>query len=148
MSDLYQTAKKAAEEMDVSTPPDSIVLYSISFLPTTQNRDKAFEYVKKNPGKQTIEQTACGKCLIELGLYNKPYFLPSEQVAEIWGIASRRFIAGAGGNVTAFVEQADARSVFRRFELPALLNNPRLSSINGMNKFEFAQIFQNTAQNL
>ena len=40
--DLYKQAMTVAETIDVSSPENSVVLYSISYLPTTHNRDLAF----------------------------------------------------------------------------------------------------------
>ena len=48
----------------------------------------------------------------------------------------------AAGEVTAFVDNADPRSVFRRMELPNILENPRLTTINGIDKLEFAGKFK------
>lgn len=49
--DLYKQAMTVAETFDVSSPENSVVLYSISYLPTTRNRDLAFDCVRSNPGK-------------------------------------------------------------------------------------------------
>lgn len=139
MLKLYNQAKKIAEQEDVTTPADSLVLYSISFLPTTENKDKAFAWLKEHPQAMMIDQTPCGKRLIELGLLDR--ILPQEQEAEIWGIASKRLIAVAKGNVTAFVQGADARSVFRRQELPGLIANAEVKTINHLDKLIFAKQF-------
>ena len=53
--DLYKQAMTVAETFDVSSPENSVVLYSISYLPTTRNRDLAFDCVRSNPGKMMIE---------------------------------------------------------------------------------------------
>lgn len=66
--DLYKQAMTVAETFDVSSPENSVVLYSISYLPTTHNRDLAFDCVRSNPGKMMIEHTACGAELVRLGL--------------------------------------------------------------------------------
>ena len=130
---------EAAAADDVSTPPDSLVLYSISYLPTAENKDKAFAYLQTNPKAMMIDQTPCGKKLIALGMLD--HVLPKEQIVEIWKLASKRLIAAASGNVTAFVDKADKRSVFRQQELPGLLKNDNVKTINGIDKFTFAQRF-------
>ncbi len=139
MQKLYEQAMQAAATDDVSTPPDSLVLYSISYLPTAENKDKAFAYLQTNPKAMMIDQTPCGQKLIALGMLED--VLPKDQIVEIWKLASKRLIAAASGNVTAFVNKADKRSVFRQQELPGLLKNNKVKSINGMDKFAFAQRF-------
>ena len=139
MQKLYEQAMRAAAVDDVSTPPDSLVLYSISYLPTAENKDKAFAYLQTNPKAMMIDQTPCGQKLIALGMLED--ILPKDQIVEIWKLASKRLIAAASGNVTAFVNKADKRSVFRQQELPGLLKNDKVKSINGMDKFAFAQRF-------
>lgn len=141
MQKLYEQAMQAAAADDVSTPPDSLVLYSISYLPTTENKDKAFAYLQKNPEAMMIDQTPCGKKLIALGMLED--VLPKEQIVDVWKLASKRLIAAASGNVTAFVDKADKRSVFRQQELPGLLENDNVKTINGMDKFVFAARFKN-----
>ena len=140
MQKLYEQAMRAATEEDVSTPPDSLVLYSISYQPTEENKNKAFAYLQKNPQAMMIDQTPCGRKLIALGMLEDS--LPKEQITEVWRVASRRLIASAEGNITAFVDNADKRSVFRREELPGLLKNPKVKTINGMDKFVFAARFK------
>ena len=140
MQKLYEQAMQAAAADDVSTPPDSLVLYSISYLPTTENKDKAFAYLQKNPEAMMIDQTPCGKKLIALGMLED--VLPKEQIVDVWKLASKRLIAAASGNVTAFVDKADKRSVFRQQELPGLLENDKVKTINGIDKFVFAQRFE------
>lgn len=140
MQKLYEQAMQAAAADDVSTPPDSLVLYSISYLPTTENKDKAFTYLQKNPEAMMIDQTPCGKKLIALGMLED--VLPKEQIVDVWKLASKRLIAAASGNVTAFVDKADKRSVFRQQELPGLLENDKVKTINGIDKFVFAQRFE------
>ena len=139
---LYEKAVKIAGEADVSVPEDSAVFYSISYQPTTENRDKAFAYVKSHQKAYMIEDTVCGKQLMELGIGYREVGLSQEEVAHIWSIASKRFIAGVKGKVMAFVKNADARSVFRTVELPLLLQNNNVTHINGQEKSVFAEQFE------
>lgn len=131
-----------ARTYDVASPEDGVVVYSISFLPTKENREKAFNYVQKNPGKMMIEHTECGAKLVEMG-YESVKTLNQEDIMFIWGEASRRFIASAKGDVTAFVDGADKRSVFRTVELPNILKNDNIKTINKIDKFKFAKQFEN-----
>lgn len=136
--DLYDKAMKIAEAFDVSSNADCVVLYSISFLPTKENKDAAFEYIKNNPSSMMIDQTPCGNALNEvLGDGDGFDEHDKQKVAEIWTVASKRFIAQARGNITAFVKNADPRSVFRSVELPAIMRNTAIKTINGIDKNQF-----------
>ena len=141
MNTLFEKLMKIAETSDVSTPENGLVLFSVSFLPTKENRDKAILYVKQNAGKVLIDDTVCGKALIENGIDNETVYLSSEMKAKIWAVASRRMIREAKGMVTAFVDGADRRSVFCSVELPEILKNDQIISINGEDKKEFAKRF-------
>lgn len=130
-----------AQSYDVSSPKDSVVLFSISCQPTTENRDKAIEFVKNNPQKMLIEHTECGAKLVELG-FEGTDTLNCEDIKTIWAIASRRFINAAKGDITAFVDNAHPQSVFMSIELPNILNNDNIITINGIDKNIFAKQFQ------
>lgn len=132
-----------AQTYDVSSSVDAVVLFSISYQPTTENRDKAIEFVKNNPDKMLIEHTECGAKLVELG-FEGINTLNCEDIKTIWAIASRRFINDAKGNITAFVDNAHPQSVFVSVELPNILNNDNITTINGMDKKLFAKQFQKT----
>ena len=139
MADLYEQALRVAQTMSVSTPKNGVVLYSISFLPSRENKEQAFAYLEQHPEAMMIDQTDCGRELIKMGLEQSHPDLTSEQIAAVWKIASARMIAEARGDVKAFVKNADPRSVFRSTELPAILRNEQIKSINGMDKFFFAE---------
>lgn len=132
---------KIAGNCDVSSGDEGIVVYSVSFQPTKANREKAFKYVSENSGTMMIEHTECGAKLIEMGFETSPLLTPDE-VTTIWAEASRRFIGAAKGNVTAFVENADPRSVFMTVELPNILKNEHIKTINNIDKFAFAKRFK------
>jgi len=136
--DIFVKGFKIAASYDVHSSPNSVVVYSISFQPTTANRDQAFDYVKNHPDKLLIEHTECGAKLVELG-FESSQTLNQEKVMTVWSEASRRFIAAASGNITAFVDGADPRSVFMTVELPNILKNDKITTINGVDKFKFAK---------
>lgn len=139
MNNLYMQAMNVARSFDVQTPENSVILYSISFLPSKKNRDDAFEYVAKNKDMMMIEHTACGSKLVEMGLCSSDTGLSDDEVSDIWSVASKRFIENASGNIVAFVNGADKRSVFLKMELPTILNNPKIININNIDKYEFAK---------
>ena len=141
MKDLFAKALEVARSYNVQTPDNGIVLYSVSYQPTKENRDQALAYAARHPDKMVIEHTDCGAKLVEMGLLSSDSGLTPDEIAEVWSIASKRFISEAKGSVTAFVNNADPRSVFCRMELPNILTNPKLTSINGIEKHEFAKMF-------
>lgn len=135
-----QQGYKIAASADVSSSPDSVVLYSISYQPTDINKKRAFEYLKLHPEAVMIDHTPCGQQLLALGMETGAEN-PPEELTKIWRIASERFIKNASGNITAFVDNADKRSTFIMLELPLILKNDRITLINGTDKFTFAAEF-------
>ena len=114
-SKLFRIAVETAGTEDVKSAPDTVVLYSVSYQPTTANKDAALAFMRANPQMVMIDDTVCGRRLIELGFDWSVIDNDHDRIkaAEIWRLASRRFIDCASGNVTAFVDNADPRSVFR-----------------------------------
>lgn len=146
MNAKLKQACAIAENADVTTPPDSLLLYSISYLPTDENKRKALAYRQTYPNSRMIDDTECGKQLLALDLDTADQNQnPSKELMKIWAIASRRFIMAASGNVTAFVDGADKRSTFVSVELPLILQNSRIHYINGIAKTEFAKQWLNVA---
>ncbi len=147
-SNLFRVAVEVAGTEDVKSAPDTIVLYSVSYQPTTANKDAAQAFMRANPQAVMIDDTPCGRRLIELGFDWEQIDNDHDRVraAEIWRLASRRFIDCAAGNVMAFVDNADPRSVFRSEELPAILRNPQILTINGIDKLVFASRFEEFAE--
>lgn len=135
---IFMEAVKIAKTFDVMTPENSLVVYSVSYLPTKENRDKAFAYVSAHPEKMLIEHTPCGAKLVEIGLASSDTGLHDEDVALIWKEASKRLIDAASGDIIAFVDGADERSVFCSMELPTILTNANIKTINGVDKFKFS----------
>ena len=138
--DKLAEAYKIARNESVETSADSVVLYSISYLPTRENKDKALAYLKNHPECRTLDDTPCGKKLIALGLETGSG-CPDSEILKVWAIASARFIAAASGNVLAFVENAHPRSTFVSVELPHILQNDKIKMINGIAKEVFAKRF-------
>ena len=129
-----------AQTESVATPPNSVVLYSISYQPTDNNKKAALQYMKSHTQSYMLDNTPCGQKLISMGLETDNQN-PPEQLLKIWAIASERFIMAAIGSITAFVDNADPRSTFVSVELPLILKNHKIKQINGIDKFVFAQQF-------
>lgn len=140
MNELIKKARDIAETYDVSTQSDSAVVYSVSFMPTDENKQKAKAFIKENPTAKMLDDTPCGKALIALGLDGKVNEVGKE-ITEIWRIASSRYIKEASGNIHAFVEGADARSTFCTTELSEIMENPQITYINGVEKSLFSNTF-------
>jgi len=138
--DKLSAAYRIAQTASVKTPANRVVLYSISYLPTRENKDRALVFIKEHPGFYTLDNTPCGKELIALGL-ETGNATPPEEILKIWALASERFINIASGNITAFVDNADPRSTFVSIELPAILKNRKIKTVNRKDKFLFAQKF-------
>ena len=139
MDDFYDNALEVAKTYDVTTKPNSLVLYSVSYLPTKENKFQAFEYVRDHPGSVMLDHTPCGIKMMDMGLENGRCDLKEDEIAYLWKVASKRLLENASGNITAFVKYADERSVFRSMELPTILANDKIKTINGIDKFEFAK---------
>lgn len=139
MDDFYDEALNVAKTFDVTTKPDSLVLYSISYLPSKENKIEAFNFIKEHPECVMLDHTPCGVKMIDLGLDDERCNLKADERAYLWKVASKRLIEQASGNINAFVKGADERSVFRSMELPTILANPKIKTINGIDKVEFAK---------
>ena len=137
---LLKQALEIAETADVSTAPDMAVVYSVSYMPTDDNKIKAKEFIATHPDAKMLDDTPCGQALIALGLDGKVNEV-GKDITKIWRIASSRYIKAASGNINAFVEGADKRSTFCTTELAEILQNPSITYINGIEKTHFATTF-------
>lgn len=140
MNTKIEQAFNIAQTYDVSTPKDGAVVYSVSFMPTDDNKKDAERFVKEHPSAKMLDDTPCGKALIALGLDGKVNEV-GETITKIWRIASERYIKAASGNIHAFVEGADERSTFCTTELTEIIKNTNISHINGVEKRQFAAVF-------
>ncbi len=132
-------AQNIAETFDVSTDLNGAVVYSVSYLPTTKNRDDAYAFVKENKAFKTLDDTPCGKVLC--ALQEKCDKAEKQALIPVWKTASERFIAQAKGDLKAFVTGADFRSTFCTVEIPAIKKNANIKTINGTDKFLFLENF-------
>lgn len=141
MQNLLTKAYEIAENANVTTVPNGAVVYSVSYMPNDKNKIKAKEFLKQNPIAKMLDDTPCGKALIELGLDGKVNEV-GEEITKIWRIASARYIAAASGNIHAFVDGADERSTFCTTELEEIMKNQNIASINGEDKSIFVANFK------
>lgn len=139
-SSLLEKALEIAQNANVNTLPDMAVVYSVSYMPTDANKQKAKAFIIAHPKAKMLDDTPCGKALINLGLDGKVNEVEKD-ITKIWRVASSRYIKEASGNINAFVENADERSTFCTTELAEILANPQITHINGIDKATFAQTF-------
>lgn len=96
----------------------------------------------------TIDDSVAGKEIFSSAEYKnlEANFQTSREAGiaknRIDRMASRRFAEAASGDVWAFVRNANLRRVFCAVELPVLMENPRVLSINGIPKEELKQVMQ------
>ncbi len=141
MKSKIEQAQDIARTYDVSTDPDGAVFYSISFMPHERNKTEAMNFIAMHPNAKMLDDTPCGKAITALGLTGKVNEI-SEEIAQIWHTASARYVKAASGNVNAFVEGADERSTFCTTELKGIIENPRITHINGVIKSKFIANFK------
>ncbi|MBR2273645.1 MAG: hypothetical protein IJ864_02285 [Alphaproteobacteria bacterium] len=141
MENKLEQALNIAQTYDVTTPKDGAVVYSISFMPTDENKKDAERFVKEHPFTKRLDDTPCGKALIALGLDGKVNEV-GETITKIWHVASERYIKAASGNIHAFVEGADERSTFCTTELAEIMKNSKITHINGVEKRQFIAVFE------
>lgn len=64
----------------------------------------------------------------------------TKMTEKLWHVASRRYAAQVKGNVKTFVSGSQAHSVFRKTELPTILNNKKVKEINGTDRTKIDQL--------
>ncbi|HEX8474592.1 MAG TPA: hypothetical protein VF666_11205 [Pyrinomonadaceae bacterium] len=101
------------------------------------NKSLAQEAVRRD-GLQTIEATEGGKRLDTPGRHP---FYGKEAAIELWDEASRKFARAAEGKITTCVAGAPTEGTFRRVELKEILNNPKITEINGVSAETFRQAY-------
>ncbi len=115
-----------------ATPPGRLVLFSVSVLPTRQNRIDADAFVAAHPGSVMLDATEAGRALAALALFAPDSPLTQEEAYAPWRIASERLMRAARGAVVAFVEGAHPRSTFVQSELGILASSLAFTTVNGI----------------
>lgn len=131
-AELVEHALQIALDYDTLSLRDRAVFFS-----SGQKKD-ATEYCRKQgDGFKTVCMTDALIAFDSLGLFRRGDFHHSEIFA-LGDMISERFAQDASGNVTAFVgAKSKPTGTFRRVELPTLLANPNVTSINEMPKQTF-----------
>ena len=88
MEDIIGKAWRIAKGGDVSTAPDGAVVYSVSYMPTSENKTKAQTFVRQNKTAKMLDDTPCGKALIDLGLDGRVDEV-GEEITKIWRLSTK-----------------------------------------------------------
>lgn len=124
----YKTLEKKVDELDVSSKPNTAVFYS------GRGARKSAEEMAKKSGKTTLEQTKGGKVLDDLKLFEDTVDdVDGDKAAKLWSKISENYAKQASGEVTAVVNKPRPGSIFLTKELPALLNNKKVTKVKVQN---------------
>jgi len=135
-----QRAVDIALHGDVSSAPDSAVF----FAGKKSNMREAVRLCTSDESGEltTLLHTDAYKQLKEIPLYGHDAPFTPEESFDITGAVSARFAQEASGNVTVFVEKLSKRSTFFTVELPALLLNDDVETINNEDKMSWLRYVQ------
>lgn len=111
---------------------DKAVFYS-----GRDNKKLAKDAVKKY-GLQVVESTQAGKELHKEELYGR---VGKNEARKCWEKSSSKYAGLAEGKVTTFVKGAEPDSIFRRVELGILVNNSKVTQINGVDRSIFQKAY-------
>jgi hypothetical protein len=112
------------DTLDVSTKPNTATFYS-----GRGSRQAAEAHAAAN-GRITLETTAGGRQLDDMRLFDGTVKdVNGDAAMEIWGKVSTNYAEQASGRVMAFVNGPKPGGVFLTQELPALLNNAKVTDI-------------------
>lgn len=95
-----------------------------------KNWQSAADYAQKN-NMRPIQETKGGQFLNQI---DTRVTFTENRHERIWDNASRKYASKVEGSVKTFVAGAKERSIFRRIELPTLLNNKKVEQINGVDR--------------
>lgn len=143
-----------SDDFDVSTPHDGAIFYSNDREDQLHlNRNSADEsgltrlertaggsWLEAQKTYQSIESLGPGEAFI--GPRTQSQFEATKTSADaVWHEASTKFARSVSGNVTTRVIGAEEDTIFRSKELPALLENQKVSSINGVSREELKALY-------
>jgi hypothetical protein len=130
---------RAAPDADFAAPEGKTTAVVYSGFDDL-NRQFAQQDCKVNSAGYTIEDTAIGKRLEQADLFHDKELTRSEAY-EVWRVASEQFSKNAKGDIETHVIDARPDSIFRETELPALLENQNVTSINGISRQELKALY-------
>lgn len=141
--------RSAVRTLDVSSPENKALLWSGRAILTEVKIDETAadsgqwwdklscreaEVFRKLGIGFSVDDTAGGKFLASARL-NYPDGDPLLAVAQtLWEELSTRFVRAAAGRVEVIAEGSFDDSVFRKVEFDALLANPKITAVNGLDR--------------
>lgn len=136
--EILNQALNIACYQDASSPTGKAVFFS-----GAAEKRQAAEFCRKNPGYKHVCMTDALQAFDRLELFKNMPPLTIGEIYDIGDMISERFASEASGNVTAFIgPKCKPHGTFLRVELPALLNNPGVTTINGNPKEDYAYLLQ------
>jgi hypothetical protein len=126
---MFESLFSKAGRVDVSTPRDGANFYSGYDKDAGKSMRSYAEENTNGVTSTTLEQTPGGKEFDDLGLYKDGSPINTDQADQIWGKLSERYGQQAEGNVTAYVHNPRDGAIYTNKELPALIDNPNVTSI-------------------
>lgn len=141
--------RSAVEALDVSSPENMALLWSgrdiltdIKIDETTSDGPRWWDKLSFREAEVfrklgigfSVEDTPGGEFLVNLRL-NYPEHDPLSVVARtLWEVLSTRFVCAAIGRVEIIAEGSFDDSVFRMAEFGTLLDNGRITAVNGLDR--------------
>jgi hypothetical protein len=145
MADL----QSAVENLDVSSPENMALLWSGRDILTGIKMDEAAsdspqwwdklscreaEVFRKLGIGFSVEDTPGGGFLVNARLHYPEHDPLSAVARKLWEVLSARFVRAAIGRVEIIAEGSFNDSVFRMAEFGALLDNERITAVNGLDR--------------
>ncbi len=124
----------------MSSTDNGAVFYSNDSYPDGPhyNRDRADSLIDSEPEQYTrLENTPGGEWLDDENLYEN---FDQNVADQLWEEASEKYASSATGEVNTFVVGAHEDRIFRDTELPALLENEKVTAINGLDREEVKEL--------
>lgn len=140
-------ARNVAFASNATTDKDCAIFFS------GKHKTGAEFFILNNPHYQAIHTLPVGLFLETLNLFGHKD-ISREEAYDIWNIAGRRYAENASGNVMLVVngkiditsdlstlaQELPDYGTFRSIELPRLLANDRVPTINGRDKWQFRSL--------
>ncbi|WP_281061362.1 calcium-binding protein, partial [Sphingobium sp. Sx8-8] len=146
-SPTVEQLRQLLSTVDVSGPPDtkSTILYSgrIGGANGISTEQIAINIAQSDNKISIINNTDAAQLLINEDFQEKLLIAATNEQKDFndilfngssgfWAETSGRFASSASGNIIAIGPEADFSRVFGQVELPALMDNPSITSINGI----------------
>jgi hypothetical protein len=126
---IFHDLLSQADRVDVSSPLNGAHFYSGYDAEAGKSMRSYAEDATDGVTSTTLEKTPGGKYFDDMGLYKDGSPITNEQADKIWGRLSENYGRDAQGSVTAHVHNPRDGAIYTDKELPALINNPGVTSV-------------------